>query len=147
MLKSRVVGASQKFFLNPLVRLAFAAGLPPTGDALLETTGRRTGRRRLTPVCDGLDGDTFWIVSQHGRSSGYVKNLAADPRVRVRVNEGSGNAWLTGRARILDDDDARERWRIIGATNLARRACVVASAAMATNMLTIRIDDRRHRVS
>jgi len=40
--------------------------VPPPGDALLETTGRRTGQPRRTPVCDGLDGDTFWLVAQRG---------------------------------------------------------------------------------
>src|SRR4051812_12384724 len=51
------------------------AGASP-GDALLETIGRRTGRGRLTLVCDYLDGDTFWIVGQLGRSAGYARDSA-----------------------------------------------------------------------
>jgi hypothetical protein len=63
----------QKRLLNPLDRRAFQLGIPPPGDALLETIGRRTGKPRLTPVCDGLAGDTFWIIAQHGRdSAGYA---------------------------------------------------------------------------
>src|SRR5215216_5403497 len=73
----------QRWVANPLDRLAFALRVPPPGDALLETVGRRTGRRRVTPVCDALDGDTFWIVAQRGRDTDYVRNIEADPRVRV----------------------------------------------------------------
>jgi deazaflavin-dependent oxidoreductase (nitroreductase family) len=70
--------------INPFDRLAFALRIPPPGDALLETTGRRTGRPRITPVCDGTEGDTFWIMAQHGRSADYVRNIEANRRVRVK---------------------------------------------------------------
>ena len=75
----------QQRLVNPVVRLAWRARLPIPGDALLETTGRRTGRPRYTPVCDGLDGDVFWLVSQRGRAADWVRNLVADARVRVKV--------------------------------------------------------------
>lgn len=84
--KKGVVDALQKSVLNPLDKLAFALGIPPPGDALIETTGRRTGQPRCTPVCDGLDGDTFWIIAQHGRQADYVRNLEVNPRVRVKVS-------------------------------------------------------------
>jgi F420H(2)-dependent quinone reductase len=64
--KGRVIYPLQKHVLNPVVLLAWQLGIPPPGDALLETTGRRTGLPRRTPVCDGLDGETFWLVAQHG---------------------------------------------------------------------------------
>jgi hypothetical protein len=41
------------------MRLALRAGIAPRSFALLETIGNKTGRRRLTPVGNGLDGDTF----------------------------------------------------------------------------------------
>jgi hypothetical protein len=44
---------------NRLIRLALRAGVAPRAFALLETTGRRTGLARHTPVGNGLDGDTF----------------------------------------------------------------------------------------
>jgi deazaflavin-dependent oxidoreductase (nitroreductase family) len=125
----------QKYVLNPLDKLAFRSGLP-AGDALLETIGRRTGEPRVTPVCDGLVGKTFWIVTQRGRQSGYVKNIEANPRVRVKVRGG----WRTGTAQILDDDDPRERRRILGRGNRARQLCLRTSNAMSTNPLTVRID-------
>ena len=120
--------------------LAHDLGVPPPGDALLETTGRRTGRPVRTPVCDGLDGATFWLVAQRGRRAGWVRNIQADPRVRVKVRTGSGLVWRAGTAHILDDDEPRERQRLIGRGNLARRLCVSASAAMGTGPLTVRID-------
>ena len=138
--KDRVIYPLEKWVVNPIVMLAHDLGLPPPGDALLETTGRRTGQPRRTPVCDGLDGDTFWLVAQRGRRADWVKNIQANPRVRVKVRSRSGINWRTGTAHILDDDDPRERWRRIGGGNLARRLCVSASAAVGTDPLTIRVD-------
>jgi hypothetical protein len=38
----------------------------------------------------------FWIVAEHGRRANYVRNIEANPRVRVRVgrrwHEGSGSS-------------------------------------------------------
>ena len=51
------------------MRLAFRLRIPDPGDALIETTARHTGRPRLTPVCDGLDGETFWLIAQRGRDA------------------------------------------------------------------------------
>jgi deazaflavin-dependent oxidoreductase (nitroreductase family) len=138
--KVRVVHPLQKRVINPVVMFAHDLGFPPPGDALLETTGRRTGVPRRTPVCDGLDGEVFWLVAQRGRRADWVRNIQAHPRVRVKVRSGSGVVWRAGAARILDDDDPRERWQLIGRGNLARRLCLGASAAMATDPLTVRID-------
>jgi deazaflavin-dependent oxidoreductase (nitroreductase family) len=138
--KDRVVYPLEKRVINPIVMLAHNLGFPPPGDALLEMTGRRTGLPRRTPVCDGLDGEVFWLVAQRGRRADWVRNIQANPRVRVKVRSGSGVAWRAGTARILDDDDPRERGRLICRGNLALRLCVGASAAMATDPLTVRID-------
>ena len=138
--RDRVVYPLQKRVVNPVVMLAHNLGFPPPGDALLETTGRRTGRPRRTPVCDGLDGETFWLVAQRGRRADWVKNIQASPHVRVKVRGRSGVEWRTGTAHILDDDDPRERWRRISEGNFARRLCVGASAAAGTEPLTVRID-------
>ena len=137
--RRRLIDRLQRSLVNPLDRLAFAVRRPPPGDALLETAGRRTGRRRVTPVCDGLDGDTFWVVAQHGRGADYVRNIEANPRVRVKGSL-SRTGWRTGTAHILDDDDPAERMRILGSGNRWRRLCLQASGAIATNPLTVRID-------
>jgi deazaflavin-dependent oxidoreductase (nitroreductase family) len=99
----RVLGRFQRSVVNPVVRLAWALGIPIPGDALLETTGRRTGLPRRTAVCDGLDGETFWLVAQRGRSADWVRNIEADPRVRVRVS-GLRTGWRAG-------NRAHPRWR------------------------------------
>lgn len=98
--------------------------------ALLETTGRKSGRRRMTPVGNGLRGDTFWIVSEHGRSSDYVANLVAQPRVRVFV----GRRWRSGTARLVPDDDARARLRALPRLNSA------VVGLIGSDLTTIRID-------
>jgi deazaflavin-dependent oxidoreductase (nitroreductase family) len=136
--KYRVIQPVEKFVVNPPVRLAWRLGFGPPGDALLETIGRRTGQMRRTPICDGLDGDTFWLVVQHGRHADDVRNIEADPHVRVR--NGSRAAWRTGMAYVLDDDDPAQRVRILGEGDPWRRLCLGASKAMATNLLTVGID-------
>ena len=138
--KDHIFYPLEKRVVNPVVLLAWRLGIPPPGDALLETTGRRTGQPRRTPVCDGLDDQIFWLVAQRGRRSDWIRNIQADPRVRVRMRTRSGLTWRTGTAHILDDDDPRERQRLIGQGDRMRCWCVRASAAMATSPLTVRID-------
>jgi deazaflavin-dependent oxidoreductase (nitroreductase family) len=96
--------------VNPVVRRLAERGLVGGAVALLETTGRRSGQPRVTPVGNGLRGDAFWIVTEHGFASAYVKNIQADPHVRVKV----GRRWLSGTATILPDDDPYERMRWLG---------------------------------
>jgi deazaflavin-dependent oxidoreductase (nitroreductase family) len=137
--RPRVTDRLQKCVLNPLDKLAFALRIPPPGDALLETTGRRTGLPRVTPVCDGLVGETFWIVAQQGRGADYVQNIEANPRVRVKGSL-SRAGWRAGTGHVLDGDDPAERVRILSRGNRWRRLCLQASGALDTNPLTIRID-------
>lgn len=101
------------------------------GWALLETTGRKTGRPRRTPVGNGLVDGTFWIVAEHGRQAGYVRNIEANPRVRVLV----GGEWRPGTAVILPDDGPRERQRRLG-----QRVNAALVRLMGTDLLTVRID-------
>jgi deazaflavin-dependent oxidoreductase (nitroreductase family) len=126
--------------INPIVLLAWRLGIPPPGDALLETTGRRTGQPRQTPICDGLAGEVFWPVAQRGRDADWVRNIEANPRVRVKVASWPRTRWRTGTAHIIDDDDAGERQRIIGRGDQWRRLCVGAAQTMGTSPLTVRID-------
>lgn len=90
--KARLVAALQRRVVNPLVRGLYRLGVNPLGIALLETTGRRSGRVRQVPVGDGRDGEVFWVVAERGMRAGYVRNLQADPRVRVHVREAGGAA-------------------------------------------------------
>jgi hypothetical protein len=54
----------------------------------------------VTPVTNGLDGDVFWIVTEHGHTAAYVRNIKAQRRVRVNAD----GRWRTGVAQIVDDD-------------------------------------------
>jgi deazaflavin-dependent oxidoreductase (nitroreductase family) len=117
--------------VNPLVRPLLERGLFPSGWALIETTGRRSGRARRTPVGNGLRGDAFWIVTEHGRRADYVKNIENDPHVRVKV----GRTWYRGVAHLLPDDDPYERLR-----RLERPVNDALLRTVGTEQLTIRVD-------
>jgi deazaflavin-dependent oxidoreductase (nitroreductase family) len=116
---------------NRLIRFALRAGIAPRAFALLETTGRSTGAARQTPVGNGLDGDTFWLVATHGTQADYVRNLQAEPRVRVKV----GGTWRTGTATLLPGDDPAARSR-----TLPYQWDATIGRAMASAPLTVRID-------
>ena len=117
--------------VNPLVRWAVRHGFAPRSYAILETTGRRSGVARRTPVGHVVEGDTVWIVAEHGSRAGYVHNIRSNPRVRIKLHDG----WREGTARALDDDDPRVRLRRMG---LRINALVVR--LMGTDLLTVRID-------
>lgn len=116
--------------LNPVVRPLLERGLWPRTQALLETTGRKTGSPRRVPVGNGLRGDSFWIVTEHGYAADYVKNIQTQPRVRVKVGR-----WYEGTAQILPDDDPRERLRRLG-----RPVNDTLLRLVGTEHVTIRID-------
>lgn len=134
--KYRVVTFVQKRLLNPVVRPLLERGVRIPGYAVLETVGRKSGLPRRTPVGDGLDGDTFWIVAEHGRRAAYVRNIEANPRVRVRVR----GSWRSGTAVPMPDDDPRERHRIMGERNKRTRRNAAAVRAFGTDLMTVRID-------
>ena len=78
-MRSATVAWFQKSVINPLDRLAFALRIPPPATRSWRRPGRRTGCPRVTPVCDCLEGETFWIVAQDGRRTEYVKNIEIAP--------------------------------------------------------------------
>jgi deazaflavin-dependent oxidoreductase (nitroreductase family) len=134
------MGRVQASLVNPLVRAAFRLGIPDPGDALLETTARRTGKPRLTPVCEGLEGDTFWLISERGRDADWVRDIEAAARVRVKPRSRRPAAWRTGTARLLEGDDPDERRRILSRGRPWRRLCLSTSAKLAVKPVTVRID-------
>ena len=81
--------------INPVLR-------PLAGFArwwvLVETTGRRTGRRRRTPLAAGpRDSTGMLVIAVHGRRSGWVLNAEANPQARVRHN----GRWRSAQAAVL----------------------------------------------
>jgi deazaflavin-dependent oxidoreductase (nitroreductase family) len=130
-LKRRVGDVLGNRFFNRVLRFLFERGVPVWGVALLETTGRKSGQPRRTPVGNGLRGEHFWIVTEHGRRAAYVKNIEADPRVRVKV----GRRWYEGTAHLLPDDDPIARMR-----TLRRPGNDLFVRMMGTEHITIRVD-------
>ncbi|MFF3330469.1 nitroreductase/quinone reductase family protein [Streptomyces sp. NPDC002888] len=109
--------------INPLLRR-----LPL--QTVVETTGRVSGLPRQTPVGGRRVGDSFWLVSEFGDRSQYVRNIRANPKVRVRI----GGRWHTGTAHLLPDDDPVARLRALPRFNST------AVRALGTNLLTVRVD-------
>ncbi|MGI5394331.1 nitroreductase/quinone reductase family protein [Streptomyces sp. CA-251251] len=122
--KYRTVTAVQRR-LNAVLRR-----LP--AQTLLETTGRVSGRPRRTPVGGRRVGGSFWLVSEFGERSQYVRNLRADPRVRVRVR----GRWYTGTAHVLPDDDPVARLRLLPRFN----SLAVRAMGVGPGLLTVRVD-------
>lgn len=121
--KHRLVTRFQRYIVNPLNRrLPF--------QTLLETTGRTSGLPRLTPVGGRRVGTSFWLVSEFGWKSQYVRNIAVDPAVRVRI----AGRWHHGTAHPLPDDDAVARLRSLPRFNSA------AVRVFGTELLTVRVD-------
>ncbi|MFE5816600.1 nitroreductase/quinone reductase family protein [Streptomyces sp. NPDC056479] len=97
---------------------------------LLETTGRTSGLPRRTPLGGRRVGNAFWLVSEFGERSQYVRNIKADPRVRVRIK----GRWHTGTAQLLPDDDPIARLRTLPRFNSA------GVRTFGADLLTIRVD-------
>ena len=125
--KRRVVTRIQRYLVNPVSKLV--GGYLP-GLVVVETTGRRSGRPRRTPVGGHLEDGTLWVVAEHGRRANYVKNIEARPRVRVRIR----GRWRSGTASIDDRDDARARLRRHRTMNN------LVAGLVSTDLLTVRID-------
>lgn len=127
---------TMRHLVNPVMVTAVRAGLGRRTYAVLETVGRRTGRTRRTPVGVRVEDGVAWLVSEHGGGSAYVRNLAAEPSVRLLTRGG----WHAGRATVDPDDDAdaRRRW-IDAAHGIAGRMDARAFAAHATDPTSIRI--------
>lgn len=81
--------------LNRVVEPAVRAGLGsprivPTGFIVLETTGRKSGKARRSPLAATRFGEYVIVATFRGGRSQWVRNLAAQPRSRY---------WLAGRSR------------------------------------------------
>ena len=122
-LRDRITNVFQKRLANPLLRRL------PT-QTLLETTGRKSGEPRRTPLGGSKVGDQFWFVSEFGEKSQYVKNIQADPNVRVRLK----GRWHKGVAHLVPDDDPLQRLKSLPQINS------MGVRTFGSNLLTIRVD-------
>ncbi|MEA2125220.1 MAG: hypothetical protein QOI80_2002 [Solirubrobacteraceae bacterium] len=84
--------------------------LPPRGFGVLTTTGRKTGQARRTCIRAIRDGSIVFVVAIGGEGTGWLRNLRADPQVKLRIRGGT----FDGVARDLREDErqrAEEMYR------------------------------------
>jgi len=121
--RDRITNFVQKRVANPLMRRN-------PFQTLLETTGRKSGEPRRTPLGGKVVGNQFWFVSEFGEQSQYVRNIKANPRVRVRLR----GKWRSGTAHLVPDDDPRARLRSLPQFNS------FGVRTFGTKLLTVRVD-------
>jgi deazaflavin-dependent oxidoreductase (nitroreductase family) len=84
--------------------------LAATVECRLTTIGRRSGEPREVPIWFAAVGDRVYVLSQDRDRAHWVRNLAADPRVEIRI----ARRRFEGRGRAVqgppDDPEAREAW-------------------------------------
>jgi deazaflavin-dependent oxidoreductase (nitroreductase family) len=124
--RERAVGR----LLNPAVKGLSRIGLRTALATELETVGRKTGQARRVPVSAQFDNGGAWIISQHGTRSGWGRNIADNPNVRVR----QGSKWRPGVANFRPDDDVVARARKFG------RVGAKVVKALETTPVSVRID-------
>jgi deazaflavin-dependent oxidoreductase (nitroreductase family) len=66
----------------------------------LTTTGRRTGLRREIEIWFAEHGGRFYVIAERREHANWVRNIAADPRIHIRV----GERHFAGIARTVDVD-------------------------------------------
>lgn len=105
--------AERRRFANALhaVHRPWFAIRVPRGVGVLTTIGRKSGSPRVTYVKAVRDGNRVYLAAITGRHTLWVKNIQADPRVRIRLTGGT----YAGKARPIGPDDpmyeaARERF-------------------------------------
>ena len=80
-------------------------GIAKEAFCYLTTRGRITHDPHEIEIWFGAKGSTIYMLSGGGVRSDWVKNLLADPRVRVRI----GAEEFEGRGRLVDDP-AEVKW-------------------------------------
>lgn len=138
-LKVLLVRTFQRYTLNPLMRLFLAIGINPLGVAILETTGRTSGRPRRVPVGNGRKGSDFWIVAEHGLRANYVRNILREPHVRVRLRVGVRYRWVDGYATVRPDEDPLATQRRMVAWHPLRMLNAVNVRVLGADLLVVHV--------
>lgn len=131
--RERVIG---RYLANPAVALLGRLGIRTTFATELETTGRKSGVRRRVPVSAKFDDKGAWVISQHGRRSGWAFNIAADPKVFIRQR----NRWRSGIARFETDDDPARRASTFATSRLLSPIVAATFRALQSDPISVRID-------
>lgn len=122
--------------LNPAVAALSRLGIHLPLTVELETIGRKSGEPRRVPLNARPERDGVWLISQHGRRSGWAYNVTANPRVRVRIKD----EWRTGTATFVPDDDVEARARAIGGGGrLGGSAFAAGMRALQSDPISVRV--------
>ena len=70
-------------------------------ECTLVTTGRRSGEPREIQIWFAADGDTLFMLAGDQERAHWVRNVAAEPGVRVRF----GDRAFAGRARSVEGEE------------------------------------------
>ncbi len=79
---------------------------------ILETTGRRSGEPRPTPLIYGTHGEDYLVVASKGGADeppAWYLNLEAEPEVDVQVKDDR----FAARARTATPEEKPELWRLM----------------------------------
>lgn len=122
-----------RLVMNPVVATLDRLGVRSRLIVELETTGAKSGLPRRVPLAGRADETGVWVISQHGRRAGWAHNIAANPAVRVRVDD----QWRSGTASLEPADDVRDRARTFGGA-----ATALTMKAMESDPISVRITFR-----
>ena len=78
----------------------------------LQTTGRTSGRPRTIEIWFATDGERLYMLAGGRHHAHWVRNLLADPHVRVRI----GGVTLEGTARVIEGEEQEPLARRLVAT-------------------------------
>ena len=131
--RERFIG---RYLANPTVALLGRLGVKTTFASDLETTGRKSGKVRTVPVSARFDDHGAWLISQHGRRSGWARNVIDEPNVRIR----QGNRWRAGVARFVPDDDPEARARTFATSPTLAPIVAAGFRALQSDPISVRID-------
>ena len=88
--------------IQKIHRFLYAIGLGPIIGKiilLLTTTGRKSGKKRVTPLQYEIIGSDYYVGAARGLKADWVRNIQACPRVEIRAGAGR----FEGTAEIVTD--------------------------------------------
>jgi deazaflavin-dependent oxidoreductase (nitroreductase family) len=88
--------------IQKIHRVLYAIGLGPVIGGfivLLTTTGRKSGKQRVTPLQYEKIGAEYYLGAARGLNADWVRNIQSNPRVELRV----GAKHVHGTAEIVTD--------------------------------------------
>jgi deazaflavin-dependent oxidoreductase (nitroreductase family) len=88
--------------IQKIHQVLYAIGLGPLIGKiilLLTTTGRRSGKKRVTPLQYELIGSDYYLGAARGTKADWVRNIQACPEVEIRV----GARHFHGFAEVVTD--------------------------------------------